>query len=1152
MAAATTAAMVALTVPLLAAPASAASKGGDHPVTVEGLSVNGREDAPLGIGSTHPLLGWTMTAEEKAGDPCFDSSVNGVCALDKQTAYEVEAAASVAALERGDLIWDTGRVESAQQTNVVFQEKLASRDTVAWRVRVWDALGKESAWSEPSTFSVGLLEQDDWGDARWIEQAGRTESQALPIFARSFEVPAGKQVAAASLYLSGVGLHWATLNGKPVTDEQLAPGNTNYQLSTEYRTYDITDALAAGENVVGVELGNGTAYVRRSVTNPSVGRTSPYSWWQSQLKGSGTLAVEASAGATNVKVSSVSNYHVGGTINIDTGDGGDRLESRVITAIGTAGALGTGISFEPALTGSHAVGALVTASGNNIAASDASAGAAVTPRLIGRIEVTYSDGTTDTIVTDRSWRAASGPLVTDAWYAGEDYDSRREQVGWNAPGANLGEGAVRRDGSPMNWTAAGIAPAPNLATKLVARDAEGIHEAERFTPKSVTNPAPGVWVFDFGQNFAGWPEINLPQLPAGTIVKVKPAESLNPDGTVNQSSLGPGGRGRDLFNTYITSGLAGGEKYNPKFNYFGMQWVQIEGLPAGFTPTADIVSGVRLQAGTPVVGSFDSSNARINRINKMAYYSMATQIMSTFTDCPGREKQSYPADYTMPMDGFHSLFEFDAYMRTTEHHLVEGQSVANTSMFGNVALKTPVHDWGYTGQFGDEINWGNGIILVPAFLYEYYGDTETMSRYYDQMVHFVEYIQRQKVGTGADAHIVNAALADWVAAEQTSGRITGTWGYYVMMTKMATMAELTGHDADAAKFAQAAADIKAAFNGAFLNTSLGYYTAGGNSGTTGATQAAQALALDAGLVPDEYRESVVKQLVENVKAFGPDDGPHFSAGTIGLAAVVRQLTATGNGEVLFDALQTDTQPGYGYFMQPTAANPEGFTTIGERWTRGDSKNHMILAQIVEWFQKGLVGINRAPGSVEYDRLVFKPQPAGDLTWAEGSFETPRGVASSRWDKSESRLTLMVQVPANTTAEVWVQTGGDQAVLTPKRAKLERVEGDYAVYTVGAGRFTFVAPTASYSDLTAAVKARAATGELDAQLAANLQKFVEKAAAQSAAGDGQPADSALRSFLNSIGNAKDKRASAAAREELTALATQLQAALRAAAGIPLDR
>src|SRR5690606_38530048 len=142
-----------------------------------------------------------------------------------------------------------------------------------------------------------------------------------------------------------------------------------------------------------------------------------------------------------------------------------------------------------------------------------SAGAAVTPRLIGRLEIRYDDGSEDAIVTDRSWRTALGPLVTDAWYSGSDYDARREQPGWNLPGSDLSATAKRRDGSDMGWTSAGIAPPPNLATRLVARSGEPVKVQEEFKPISVTNPVPGTWVFDFGQNFAGWPKLNLRAVP---------------------------------------------------------------------------------------------------------------------------------------------------------------------------------------------------------------------------------------------------------------------------------------------------------------------------------------------------------------------------------------------------------------------------------------------------------------------------------------------------------------------------------------------------------------------------------------------------------------------------------------------------------------
>jgi alpha-L-rhamnosidase len=1039
----------------------AAASGGPANVQAVDLRVDGRHDEPLGLDDPNPLLGWQIAETRRAaGHPCYRPRSRAACPGDRQTAYQVQAATSRSNLARGRLIWDSGKVTSDVQTGVQYAGRpLGSRQGVVWRVRVWDADRRPSDWSGVSSWEMGLLQQSDWGSARWIEYPGRAENQPMPIFARQFSVDRHRHVGSARLYLSGVGLHLPTLNGRSLSDEVLAPGNSNYQLSSEYRAYDVTGELRRGGNTLGVGLGNGPAYVRRSVTNPAVGRTAPYSWWQSQLKGSGTLVADVEAGATTVKLDSVADYHVGATINVDTGNGGDSLESRTITAIGTAGVDGTGITFTPGLTKPHAVGAAVTGSGNNIAATDPSAGAAVTPRLIARLEIRYSNGRTDVIVSDRSWRTALGALVTDAWYSGADYDARREQVGWDRPGADLSATATRRDGTTTGWIDAGIAPPPNLATKLVARTAEPMKVVETFRPVSVTNPVPGTWVFDFGQNIVGWPQLRLDAgVPAGTVIRMSPAESLAADGTVDQASLmgGGGRRGLDLFNTYTTAGLAGGETWRPDFNYFGMQWIQVTGLPEGYVPTTETVKGLRLQAATPTAGTVTTSNARINRIHTMARYSFAGNIMSVFTDCPGREKLSYPADYTMPMGAIHRNYELAAYLRTTMRHLVEGQSIADTPMFGNVALKTPVYDWGYTGRFGDEINWGNAIILVPAMLYELYGDTETMARSYDRMVEFADYIQRQKVGTGADAHIVDAALADWVSAEQTSGRITGTWGYYTMITKLAMMAELTGHDADAAKYRTLAGDIKAAFNAHFYNTTLRRYTADGNAGTTGATQSAQALALDAGLVPDSERAAVLDALVELVYAFHPvGDGPHFSGGTIGMAPTVRALAAGGRDDVLWDLLQEDEEPSYGFFMESTVANPGGMTTMGERWSRRDSKNHMILAQIEEWFHSGLAGIRAAGDSIAYRKLVVQPKVAGDLTFVKGSYDTPHGVARTEWRKTDDRFRLSVQIPTNTTAEVWVPLLGGRVAGAPHRAEFVRVDGGHAVYRVPSGSFTFI-------------------------------------------------------------------------------------------------
>ncbi|KAI9155571.1 bacterial alpha-L-rhamnosidase-domain-containing protein [Paramyrothecium foliicola] len=1013
---------------LILAPASAAPSCGA--VKVVNLSVDGRRDNPLGLGETRPTLAWQMLQTVDCEDD--------VCPGDKQTAYRVQAAANVDDLRAGKLTWDSEKTEGSVQ-QIRFGRDLNSRESVAWRVKVWDALEQPSGWSKPSTWTIGLLEQSDWGEARWIDYPDRTENQPLPLFVRQFNIPGDKVVSDARLYISGVGMHHATVNGEGITDEVLAPGYSNWQLSSEYRTYDLKDTLRPGTNSIGVAVGNGFAYVRRSVTNPAVGRTSPYSWWQSQLKGNGTLTADAEEGSTTVRLSNTTGYHVGGTINIDTGNGGDKLESRTITEIGD-----TTISFTPSLQSSHSSGAKVTGSGNNIAASDPTAGAAVTPRLIGRLEIAYSDGSTDLIVTNRSWRTTLGPLVTDAFYAGSDYDARREEIGWNKPDADI---------NSTSWIRAGIAPPPNLATKLVARAGEPITVHEEFTPVSVTNPAPGTWVFDFGQNIVGWPLLKLPKLPAGTVIKMLPGESLNANGTVEQSSLGPGGRGRDLFNSYTTAGRDGGETWHPDFNYFGMQWLQVSGLPSNFEAGPDLVTGVRLQANVPVAGTFASSDDRINRIHKMAWYSFAGNIMSVFTDCPGREKQSYPADYTQTMGAVARNFQFPAFFRTTMHHLVEGQSLADTPMRGNVALKTPVYDWGYSGRFGDEINWGNGIVLVPALLHDLYGDTALMGAYYEQIADFVDYIQREKV----QDHIVNAALADWVEDDgRTSGRITGTWGYYLTVQAMARIANLTGHDDDASRYASLAVEIRDAFNAAFFNEATGRYTNAGNDSPANATQAAQGLALDAGLVTDEHRDSVLEALVELTYNYPSSDGkgPHLSGGTIALSPIVRALAAGGRDDVLWEALQQNDRPSYGYFLQPTVANPDGFTTIGERWTRSDSKNHMILAQIDEWFHASVAGIQSFVlptfSPLWSHGLVFQPKPVGDLTSAEGTYQTQHGEARSEWTRSpDGAFSLTVTVPANTVAEVRVPVSEGE-VEASDRSKYESTEGGYAVYTVPSG------------------------------------------------------------------------------------------------------
>ncbi|MGW0842319.1 alpha-L-rhamnosidase C-terminal domain-containing protein [Streptomyces sp. NPDC002787] len=176
------------------------------------------------------------------------------------------------------------------------------------------------------------------------------------------------------------------------------------------------------------------------------------------------------------------------------------------------------------------------------------------------------------------------------------------------------------------------------------------------------------------------------------------------------------------------------------------------------------------------------------------------------------------------------------------------------------------------------------------------------------------------------------------------------------------------------------------------------------------------------------------ELVHAHRPFG--GGPHLGGGTIGLSPIVRALHEGGRDDVLWDVLQEDTRPSYGHFMAPTTANPGGLTTVPEQWDMGNSKNHMILLQIEEWFHSGVIGIRQARGKAGYRELVIDPRPVGDLTHAEGGYRTPYGVVSVRWTRANGRFRLDVEVPPNTTVEIRMPTG------------------DRAPQVVGSGRHTF--------------------------------------------------------------------------------------------------
>jgi alpha-L-rhamnosidase len=814
-----------------------------------------------------------------------------------QYAYEVRAASSTDLLDQNapDL-WDSGMVVSNQSSGIVYAgAAMASRTRVFWQVRVWTDQGSPSAWSGNASWEMGLLNPSDWS-AQWIANATWTYGEPLPIFARQFSI--AKPVRMARLYVTGLGLYQATLNGQPVSQDLLTPGNTAYATRVEYATYDVTGLLVSGGNALGVRLGNG--------------------------------------------------------------------------------------DYNAVMTPGHYMDFVNPVS--------------VPLRLIAQLEISYADGTLDTIVSDGSWKTTLGATTVSTWYGGEEYDARLSQPGWDGPGADLSA-----------WDfAIPIAP-PGYTTQLSWRPAPPVRMVGTVTPQAITEPQPGVYVFDMGFNFAGWQQLRVSG-PAGTTVTMMIGEQLHPDGTVDQSQIfSPVSPVYPVVDSYTLSGN-GVETWHPSFEYHGFRYLQVSGLPN--PPDSTTITGYILRGANYSAGSFTSSNALLNSIHQIINRAIQSNMISIFTDCPDREKMGWLADMQGIFDSIARNYDVAAYERTVVRNMADGQTD-----LGLVPDFVPLYTV-YTDGFIDDPNWGDAMILTPWSLYQTYGDANVLETYYPNMQFYLNYLTGK-----SQNNLLDYGLNDWITPDLTLPTgVTATYAYYRSASTLSQIAAVLGNVADAEQYGALAIDIGDAFNATYLDPVLHTYAGAGH-------QAADAIALDMGIVPDGQQQGVLNDLIGDIQM----RGNHVNVGIVSLGALFRVLSAAGRDDVIFDIAVQTTNPSYGFQVV------NGATSLTESWdgaaTGLGSQDHMMLGAIDEWFTSALAGIRQAPGTVGYGSLVIKPAVVGDLTRVYGSYQTPNGLVESEWTREDDgRLTFQVTIPGNTAATIYLP-GSASYRLGPGRFRL---------------------------------------------------------------------------------------------------------------------
>ena len=605
------------------------------------------------------------------------------------------------------------------------------------------------------------------------------------------------------------------------------------------------------------------------------------------------------------------------------------------------------------------------------------------PEMICRLLIEYADGTNENIISNESWKTAPSPILFSSIYGGEDYDADKEQQGWDQPYFNdtAWRNAVIVSGHPLQ-----------------SQTAEPLKIMQSFTPVKQTKIKEGVWVYDCGQNMSGIPQITV-EGKKGDTVKIIPAELLNDDGTVNQKATGS-----PHYYLYILKG-SGRETWQPKFTYYGYRYLQVENVTAvketkNNLPLLIAIKGLHTSNAAARVGNFNSSNELFNKTDKLIDWSVKSNMASVFTDCPHREKLGWLEESHLV--GASVKYEYD--IATLCRKIIKDMILAQTTegLIPEIAPEFVKFD----EPFRDSPEWGSAAVILPWYVYQWYGDKTILEESYDMMKRYIGYLK-----TKANNNILTQGLGDWYdlgpdrpgISQLTTKGITATAIYYYDLTILSQTGILLDKKEDVNNFNTLAAAVKNSFNKTFFNDTLKQYGTG--------SQTSNAIALYMGLVEDKNRSAVTENLVKDIRSHNNS----LTAGDIGYHYLLKTLQDAQRSDVIYDMNNRSDVPGYGYQLA------KGATALTESWQGlpNVSNNHFMLGHIMEWFYEGLAGISQKENSVGYKNIVIRPQVVGDITYAAASYLSPYGKIRSSWKRMGSRFTLNVSVPPNALAEIYL-------------------------------------------------------------------------------------------------------------------------------------
>lgn len=652
--------------------------------------------------------------------------------------------------------------------------------------------------------------------------------------------------------------------------------------------------------------------------------------------------------------------------------------------------------------------------------------------LLVQLEIQYTDGTKETIVTDESWKSNTGSIVSSEIYHGETIDARKEKTGWNTSSFN-----------DAGWHSVKIKTSGT--PPLIATYNEPIRKKETFKPiKSFVTPK-GEKVLDFGQNLVGWVQVKLSG-NAGDKITLYHAEVLDKEGNFYTENLRPAKQK----NEYILKGN-GEEFFEPHFTFQGFRYIRIEDYKGEIKP--ENFTAVALYSDMQRTGTFTSSHPLINQLQHNIQWGQRGNFLDVPTDCPQRDER---LGWTGDAQAFArtATFNFDVHNFFTKWL----KDVEADQIDGSVPFVVPnVLGNGAAGSAG----WADAATIIPWNMYLAYGDKRILENQFNSMKAWVGYMERNSTG-----YLWNKGFhfGDWLyyqLSNDPDGRSAVTDKYLIAQCFFAHSTELViktakvlGKQDDVEKYTALLKNVKDAFI-------KEYVTANGRP--VSSTQTAYVLALNFDMLPENLRTYAAEKLVENIKNYGN----HLTTGFLGTPYLCHVLSRFGYDDVAYTLLLQETYPSWLYPVKM------GATTIWERWdgikpdgtfqTAGmNSFNHYAYGAIGDWMYRVATGIDTDEAAPGYKAIVIKPHLDNRLTLASSEYKTGYGVVKSAWKTTDQNIVFDVEVPANTKATVYVPSASANSITesgkplaSVKDISVKGEEPGYVKVEVGSGKYSFV-------------------------------------------------------------------------------------------------